>query len=90
MRSKEKESCNDIRIKTTKANKQQFGVKKNSIVFKRKLEGMLDDQIFNMKMEVKLGQLIKIFPQSQKILAKFFLMMQEEYVLNVCSVGTHH
>ncbi len=51
---------------------------------------MLDDQIFNMKMEVKLGQLIKIFPQSQKILAKFFLMMQEEYVLNVCSVGTHH
>jgi hypothetical protein len=43
--SKEKESCNDIRIKTTKANKQQFGIKENSIILKGKLEGMLDDQI---------------------------------------------
>jgi hypothetical protein len=51
---------------------------------------MLDDQIFNVKMEVKLGQLIKICPQLQKILAKFFLRMQEEHVPDVCKVGTHH
>jgi hypothetical protein len=41
-------------------------------------------------MEVKLGQFIKIFPQLRKILAKFFLRMQEEHVLDVCRVGTHH
>jgi len=51
---------------------------------------MLDDQIFNMKMEVKLGKLIKICPQLQKVLTKFFLKMQEEHVSNVCRVGTHH
>jgi hypothetical protein len=43
--SKKKESCDDIRIKTTKANKQQFGIKESSIIFKGKFEGMLDDQI---------------------------------------------
>jgi hypothetical protein len=51
---------------------------------------MFDDQNLNMKIKVKLGQLIKIFPQLRKILAKFFLKMQEEYVPNVCKVGTHH
>jgi hypothetical protein len=43
-----------------------------------------------MKIEVKLGQLIKIFPQLKKILAKFFLRMQKEHALDVCKVGTHH
>jgi len=43
-----------------------------------------------MKMEVKLRQLIKICPQLQKILAKFFLKMQNEHVPNVCRFGTHH
>jgi hypothetical protein len=51
---------------------------------------MLDDQILNMKTKVKLGQLIKICPQLRKILTKFFLRMQEEHLLNVCKVGTHH
>jgi hypothetical protein len=64
--SKEKESCNDIGIKITKVNEQQFVIKKNLIVLEGKLEGMLDDQILNMKMEVKLGQLIKICSQLQK------------------------
>jgi hypothetical protein len=43
-----------------------------------------------MKMEVKLGQLIKIFPKLRKILAKFFLRMQKKHVSDVCIVGTHH
>jgi hypothetical protein len=51
---------------------------------------MLDDQIFNMKMEVKLGKLINIFPQLCKILEKIFLKMQKECVSDVCGVGTHH
>jgi hypothetical protein len=51
---------------------------------------MLNDQILNMKLEVKLGLLIKICPQLQKILAKFFLRMQEEHVLDVCRIRTHH
>jgi hypothetical protein len=50
---------------------------------------MLDDQILHMKMEVKLGQLIKIFPQLRKILTKLFLRMQEEHVPDMCRVGTH-
>jgi hypothetical protein len=62
----------------------------NLIIPKGKLEGMFDDQILNMKMEVKLGQLIKICPHLKNILAKFFLKMQEEHVPNVCRVGTHH
>ncbi len=60
--NKEKESCNDTWIKTTKANKQQLATKENLSIFEGKSEGMLDDQIFNMKMEVKLRQLIKICP----------------------------
>ncbi len=88
--SKEKESCYDTWIKTTKINKQQFGTKESLSIPKGNLEEMLDDQIFNVKMEVKLGQLIKICPQLQKILAKFFLRMQEEHVPDVCKVGTHH
>jgi hypothetical protein len=51
---------------------------------------MLDDQIFNMKMEVKLGQLIKICPQLRKILAKFFLRMEKEHVPHVCRIVIHH
>jgi hypothetical protein len=51
---------------------------------------MLDDQILNMKMKVKLRQLIKICPQLRKIFKKFCLRMQEEHVPNVCKVGTHH
>ncbi len=50
----------------------------------------MDDQILNMKREVKWGQLIKICPQLRKKLAKFFLRMQKEHVLDVCIVGTHH
>jgi len=73
--SKEKKSCNDIGIKSTKAIKHQFGIKENLIITEGKLEGMLDDQNLNMKIEIKLGQLIKIFPQLRKILAKFFLKM---------------
>jgi hypothetical protein len=51
---------------------------------------MFDDQISNMKMEVKLGQLIKICPQLKKNLANFFLRMQKEHVPNVCKFSTHH
>jgi hypothetical protein len=80
--SKEKESCN-IGKKTSKVNKQQFGVKKNSIIHDGKLEGMLDDQFLNMKMEVKLGQLIKSCPQLRMILTIFFLRMQNKQVLDV-------
>jgi hypothetical protein len=87
---KEKESCDNTRIKTTKANKQQFGTKEKLSIPKGKLEGVLDDHILNMKMEIKLGQLIKIFPQLQKILTRFFLKMQKEHVSDVCIVGTHH
>jgi hypothetical protein len=43
-----------------------------------------------MKMEVKLGQLIKICPQLRKIFTKFFLRMEEEHLPDVCRVGTHH
>jgi hypothetical protein len=43
-----------------------------------------------MKIEVKLGELIKICPQLQKILTKFFLRMQKERVADVCKVGTQH
>jgi hypothetical protein len=59
---KEKESCNDIRINSTEVIKQQFGIMENQIIPEGKLEGMFDYQIFNMKMEITLGQLIKIFP----------------------------
>jgi hypothetical protein len=61
--SKEKESCNNTRTKSTMANEQRIGTKENLIIFEGKLEGMLDDQILNMKIEVKLGHLIKICPQ---------------------------
>jgi hypothetical protein len=61
--SKEKESCDDTRIKTTKINEQQFSINEILNFLKGKLEGMLDEQILNMKMEVKLGQLLKICPQ---------------------------
>jgi hypothetical protein len=50
-------------VDTTKVNEKQLDIKTSPIILKEKLEGMLDDQIFNMEMEVKLGQLIKIFPQ---------------------------
>jgi hypothetical protein len=50
-------------MERTKANKQQLGFNIGPNFSERKLEGMLDDQIFNMKTEVKLGQLIKICPQ---------------------------
>ncbi len=43
---------------TTKINEQQFGTKESLSILEGKLEGMLDDQILYMKMEVKLGQLI--------------------------------
>jgi len=75
-------------VDTTKVNKGQLDVKASPIILEEKLEGMLDDQIFNMKMDVKLGQLIKICPQLQNILAKFLKM--EEHVPHVCKVGTHH
>jgi hypothetical protein len=61
--SKEKESCNDTRIKTTKTYEQQFSINEILSIYKGKLEGMLNEQILNMKMEVKLGQLLKICPQ---------------------------
>ncbi len=80
----------DTRIKSTKVIEQQFGIKENLIILERKLEKMFNDQFLNVKMEVKLGQLIKICPQLRKILAKFFLRMQEEHVPNVCRIGTHH
>ncbi len=64
--SKEKFFCNDIGTKSTKANGQQIGTKENLIILEGKLEGMLDDQILNMNMEVKLGQLIKISPNYEK------------------------
>jgi hypothetical protein len=51
---------------------------------------MLDDQILNMKMEVKLGQLINICPQLQKILAKLFMKMEDEHVPHVCRINIHH
>ncbi len=88
--SKEKKSCNDAGIKSTKSIEHQFGIKENLTYHEGKLEGMLDDQISNMKMEVKLGQLIKICTQLKKILAKIFLRMQKEHVPNVCKFGTHH
>ncbi len=56
----------DTRIKTSKASEQQFGTKENLSNPKGKLEGMLDDKKFNMKMKVKLGQLIKISPNYKK------------------------
>jgi len=56
----------------------------------REIGRMLDDQILNMKVEVKLEQLIKVCPQLRKILAKFFLRMQKKHVLDVCRVGTLH
>ncbi len=39
-----------------------LALRKSLSILEGKLEGMLDDQIFNMKMEVKLAQLIKICP----------------------------
>jgi hypothetical protein len=75
-------------VDTTKVNEGQLDAKASPIILEEKLEGMLDDQIFNMKMDVKLGQLIKICPQLRKILAKFLKM--EEHVPHVCKVGTHH
>jgi len=60
--SKEKESCDDTWIKITKKSEQQLGAKENVSIPEGKLKGVLYDQIFNMKMEVKLGQLIKIYP----------------------------
>jgi len=51
--SKEKKSCNDTKIKSTKAIEQQFGINENLIIPKGKLEKMFDDQILNMKMEFK-------------------------------------
>jgi hypothetical protein len=64
--NKKKESCDDIAIKTTKINEQKFFIKKILSIPKGKLKGMLDDQNLNMKVEVKLGQLIKISPNYQK------------------------
>jgi len=49
-------------VERTKVNEQQLGFNTSPNFPKRKLEGMLDDKILNMKMEVKLGQLIKNFP----------------------------
>ncbi len=88
--SRENESYNDIVVDTTKVNEKQLDIKTSPIILKEKLEGMLDDQIFNMEMEVKLGQLIKIFPQLWKILAKFSLRTEEEHVPHVCIIGIHH
>ncbi len=60
--SKVKRSCSDVVVERTKANEQQLGFNIAPNFLERKLEGMLDDQFLNMKMEVKLGQLIKKFP----------------------------
>jgi hypothetical protein len=46
--SKEKESCNNIGIKSTKAIKQLFGIKEILIILKGKLKGMFDDQNLNI------------------------------------------
>ncbi len=51
---------------------------------------MRDDQIFNMKMEVKLGKLINIFPQLQKNISKILFEDGNFFVLDVCKIGTHH
>jgi hypothetical protein len=57
--SRKNKSCSDAIVGRTKANKQQLGSNTNPNIFKGKLEGILGDQILNMKMDVRLGQLIK-------------------------------
>jgi hypothetical protein len=69
-------------VERTKANEQQLGYNTNLNIPKRKLEGMLDDQILNMKMEVKLGQLINI--------GKVLFEMEDEHVPHVCRINIHH
>jgi hypothetical protein len=40
----------------------------------------------NLKLEVKLGQLMKICPQVRAMVEKFLLKMKEDHVVNVCKV----
>jgi hypothetical protein len=58
--NKEKGSCNETVVERTKANESQLGYNTYLNIPIKKLEGMLDYQILNMKMEVKLGLLINI------------------------------
>jgi hypothetical protein len=42
--------------------------------------------MMNLKLEIKLGQLLKIFPQLKLIMDKYLLKMKEPQVTSVCKV----
>ncbi len=72
--NRKKESCSDVVVETIKVNEQQFSSNTSPNILEGKLEGLLGDQILNTKMEVKLGQLIKICPQLPLLEKMVFLL----------------
>jgi hypothetical protein len=44
--------------------------------------------IINLKMEVQLGQLMRIFPQLKRMVEKSLIKTREDQVANVCKVTT--
>ncbi len=50
--------------------------------------GELPKLMMNFKLEVKLGQLLRIYPQLIKMMDKSLLKIQKTQVANVCKITT--
>ncbi len=50
--------------------------------------GELPKLMMNFKLEVKLGQLLRIFPQLIKMMEKSLLKIQKTQVANICKITT--
>jgi hypothetical protein len=48
----------------------------------------LREMMMNLKLKVKLGQLLRIFPQLKLIMEKYFLKIKEPQIIDVCKVTT--
>jgi len=80
-------------------DKEELTCLKRSLVAKRnvlpqkitidqmeKESGELPEFVMNSNIEVKLGQLLDIFPQLREIMTKSLLKMEEAHIANVCKV----
>jgi dsDNA-binding SOS-regulon protein len=68
--------------------KQSVLPQKIIVEYMQKKNGELPKFVMNSKMEVKLGQLLKICPQLREMMTKSMLKMEEAQITNVCKITT--
>jgi hypothetical protein len=66
------------------------GITTNQVEDNSLLEGddVLLEMMMTLKLEVKLGQLLKICPQLMKMMEKFLMQMKTNQVTDVCEINT--